>query len=605
MNQIPIRSLGTMAVSMILLSALLTDVQAADPATENTSEKEVADLGRVSGFTLKDYRGTSHSLDDFKEKKFVVCAFLGTECPLAKLYGPRLAQFAETYQQRDVAFVAVNANQQDSLTKIAAYARQHGIKFPILKDLGNQLADQLQVTRTPEVVVWDQKLAIRYRGRIDDQFGVGYTRNEATRHDLRDALDELLSGKPVTTQVTEPVGCLIGRVRQPDPHSSVTYSRQVARIFQERCVECHREGEIAPFTLTSYADAVGWAEMIAEVVNEDRMPPWHADSSHGDFANNRRLTAADKSQILEWVRRGAPEGDPRELPKPREFIVGSQLPQKADLEVLMRDTPFVVKAEGEIAYQNFVVDPGFKEDKWITMAEALPGNRSVVHHIVVFVKPPESSESKAFAPGLEFLTTYVPGYLARPMPAGMAKWVPAGSRFVFQMHYTPIGTEQTDVSKLRLVFTQAEKVEHLVLSSAVQIEKDKLVIPANAENHRSEATGKVGGDNWRLLSLFPHMHLRGKSFRIDAKYPDGKVETLLNVPKYDFNWQTTYDLKNPKPIPKGTEMIIVGHHDNSAGNFANPDPSKTVHWGDQTWEEMLIALYEWTIPVPKTLIENR
>jgi hypothetical protein len=186
----------------------------------------------------------------------------------------------------------------------------------------------------------------------------------------------------------------------------------------------------------------------------------------------------------------------------------------------------------------------------------------------------------------------------------MAKWVPAGSRFVFQMHYTPIGTEQTDLSKLRLVFTQAEKVEHLVLSSSLQIEKDKLVIPANAENHRSEATGKFGGDNWRLLSLFPHMHLRGKSFRIDARYPDGKVETLLNVPKYDFNWQTTYELKNPKPIPSGTEMIIVGHHDNSSANFSNPDPSKTVHWGDQTWEEMLIALYEWTIPVPKTLTNS-
>jgi hypothetical protein len=173
------------------------------------------------------------------------------------------------------------------------------------------------------------------------------------------------------------------------------------------------------------------------------------------------------------------------------------------------------------------------------------------------------------------------------------------------MHYTPIGTEQTDLSKLRLVFTQAEKVQHLVLSSSLQIEPGKLVIPANAKGHRSEAVGEIGGENWRLLSLFPHMHLRGKSFRIDTRYPDGEVETLLNVPKYDFNWQTTYQLKNPKLIPKGTEMIIVGHHDNSIGNLSNPDPTITVHWGDQTWEEMFIVLCEWTTPVPKTLVENQ
>lgn len=567
-------------------------------------EKEPADLGRVSDFTLKDSRGKAYSLADFKGKKLVVCVFLGTECPLAKLYGPRLAQFADKYQASDVAFVAVNSNQHDSMTEIAAYARRHEIKFPILKDLSNHLADQLKATRTPEVVVWDQSLAIRYRGRIDDQFGVGYIRNEATRHDLQIALDELLAGKPVAQPVTEPVGCLIGRVREPDPNSLVTYSRQIARIFQARCVECHREGEIAPFTLTSYYDVVGWAETIAEVVDENRMPPWHADPQHGEFANDRQLTAVEKSEILEWAKRGAPEGDPRELPEPQQFIEGSQLPQQADLELIMKKEPFVVKAEGEIAYQNFVVDPGFEQDKWITMAEALPGNRAVVHHIVIFVQPPENTETKGFAPGLQFLTTYVPGYQAAPLPKGMAKWVPAGSQIVFQMHYTPVGSEQSDLSKLRLVFTEPDKVDRLVLSSSLQIDASKLVIPANAANHRSDATGDVAFDDGRLLSLFPHMHLRGKSFRIDATYPDGTAETLLNVPHYDFNWQTTYRLRTPKPIPKGTKLLLVGHHDNSQSNLANPDPTTTVRWGDQTWEEMLIAISEWSIPVPESLIKN-
>ncbi len=558
----------------------------------------------VVEFALKDFRGKEYASSDFQNNRFVVGIFLGTECPLAKLYGTRLAELSEEYGPKGVAFVGFNANQQDSLTEIGSYARRHGIDFPLLKDLGNKFADQIGAKRTPEVLVWDQAGHVHYRGRVDDQFGVGYVRSEPTRHDLKVALDELLSGQNVSTPFTRAVGCIIGRVRDPDPTSPITYSNQIARILQNRCVECHRPGEIAPFSLLDYDEVVGWAEMIAEVVRESRMPPWHADPAHGEFANDRRLSDEEKSQIFAWVRSGAPEGSPDDLPPPREFIVGSQLPQNADLELTMRDKPFVVKAEGEIAYQNFVVDPGFKEDKWIKMAEAVPGTRSVVHHIVVFVSPPDEDAKLGFAPGAQFLTTYVPGYLSRPLPTGMAKWVPAGSKLIFQMHYTPIGTEQSDLSKLRLVFADPREVQRMVLSSAVQIPVKDLLIPANAENHRSEAHGKVHFKDAQLLSLFPHMHLRGRSFRIEAKYPDGQQETLLNVPNYDFNWQTTYRLREPKSLPQGTELQIVGHHNNSSSNLANPDPSKPVRWGDQTWEEMLIALYEWSIPMPEQLTKG-
>ena len=180
----------------------------------------------------------------------------------------------------------------------------------------------------------------------------------------------------------------------------------------------------------------------------------------------------------------------------------------------------------------------------------------------------------------------------------------AGSKFIFQMHYTPTGTEQTDLSKLRLVFADHADVQRAVVSSAVQIRHEKLEIPANSENHRSEAAGRVHFKDAQLLSLFPHMHVRGSSFRIEAKYPDGKKETLLNVPNYDFNWQTTYRLRKPKAVPQGTVLQIVGHHNNSSSNLANPDPSQIVKWGDQTWEEMLIALYEWSIPIPKHLAKK-
>ena len=568
------------------------------------AEEQIEQPEKVTPFALKDFRGKQHSLEDLADSRFVVAVFLGTECPLAKLYGPRLAELHAKYSSRGVAFIGVNPNQQDSLTEIAAHARRHGLKFPVLKDTGNRLADQLSVTRTPEVVVWDQDEQIRYRGRIDNQYGVGYIRAKGTQHDLVNALDELLAGREVTVAKTEAVGCLIGRVRQPDPDSTVTYSNQVARILQKRCVECHREGEIAPFTLGNYDDVVGWAEMIAEVVDEGRMPPWHADPAHGKFSNDRRLTSEERRQLIEWATHGAPEGDPAELPEPRTFLVGTQLPQEADRTLKMSPTPFTVKAEGEIAYQNFEVDPEFKEDKWITMAEALPGNRAVVHHIVIFVKPPETKEATPFAPGLQYLTTYVPGYLARPLTEGKAKFVPAGSKFVFQMHYTPIGIEQEDLSTLRLVYTDRDKVDEIVLSGAVSMDTRKLVIPAHAGNHRSVASEKVGYESGKLISLFPHMHLRGKSFKVTAKYDSGKEDVLLDVPNYDFNWQTTYRLSEGKELPKGTEIEIVGHHDNSEDNLANPDPSEEVKWGDQTWEEMLILLYEWSAPLPEDALRT-
>ena len=558
-----------------------------------------APLGRkLDELQLKDYRGRDYSLSDFKDQKLVVVAFLGTECPLATLYGPRLAQLAGRFESRGAAFVAVNANSQDSLTEIAAYARTHKIEFPILKDIKNELSAKLGAERTPEVFVLDAQRVVRYHGRIDDQYGVGYINDKPKRQDLALAIEELLADKPVSKASTPAVGCLIGRRKQPESNAKVTYSRDIAPLLQQHCVECHRAGEIAPFALMDFDEVAGWAAMMVEVTRENRMPPWHADPKHGKFSNARRLNDREKQLLVDWVAAGTPEGDRAEQPKPREFVSGWQLPQAPDQVISVHKTPFKVPAQGEVRYQYFKADPDFKEDKWLSAAELQPGNRAVVHHILAFARPAGSPGGIGGGGVSGFLVGYVPGMRAEAFPTGMAKRVPAGSELVFQVHYTPNGTEQLDDSKLGLVFADPKTLTHEVRTTSAA--NPAIRIPANAGNHREQATTRQSLPGSLLIACMPHMHLRGKSFLYEAQFPDGKSEVLLDIPHYDFNWQTSYHFAEPKPIPAGTTIKCVAHYDNSEHNLANPDPSKLVRWGDQTWEEMLIGYFDIAVPMSES-----
>ncbi|MGI8980367.1 MAG: redoxin domain-containing protein [Pirellulaceae bacterium] len=560
-------------------------------AKEAADVKQKSFIGRkVAPFSLGDFRGKTWTLAEFSENKVVVIAFMGTECPLVTHYGPRLAELAAKYEQQGVAFLGINANQQDSLAEIAHFAKKSKIEFPLLRDAGNKVADALQAERTPEVFVLDAERVIRYHGRIDDQFTYGKGRDKPEQTWLATAIDELLSGKEVTTKEVASIGCHIGRLLTPKVDSDVTYSKQISRIFQDNCVHCHRPGEIGPFALTNYDESVGWAEMIAEVVSEQRMPPWHADPKHGKFANDARLSDEEKSLIHRWVAAGAPEGDKTDLPPAKQFADGWQIGQP-DQIVFMSEKPYNVPAKGEVRYQHFVVDPGFKEDKWIKAAECRPGNRAVVHHIIVGLADNFRQRKETAGVHSEFLTATAPG--ARPLflTDGRAKLIPAGSKLVFQIHYTPNGTATTDRSSVGFVFADPAEVKH-------QVGTDKAAnqgfrIPAGASNHKVEAYHSFSKD-MVLLSLFPHMHLRGKAFRYTAIYPDKTQEILLNVPHYDFNWQNGYELAEPKQMPAGTRIFCEAWFDNSEGNIANPDPTSTVTWGDQTWEEMMIGYFDAT-----------
>ncbi len=585
-----------MALSMALVPLAL---QADDTlVAKNVETQADTPLGKtIENFTLRDFRGKQLQLDDLKESRLVVVMFMGVDCPLVRLYGPRVDEMAKSYDKQDVAFIGINANKQDPPTRIGAFANKFEIDFPILKDPDNSVADAFGAIRTPEVFVLDENRVVRYWGGIDDQFGftsgVGYSRQKPERHNLKEAIDEVLAGKTVSVATTKAPGCHIGRVAKIDPHGEVTYSNQISRLFNKRCVECHRDGQIGPFPMATYEDVLGWGEMIREVIDEGRMPPWHASPEHGTFKNDCRMTADEMNLVARWVENGQPEGDPADLPEPPEYQEGWGIPEP-DQVFYMNDDGFEVAAEGVIEYQHFTVDPGFTEDKWLTAVEARPGNFAVVHHIIVFVVPPRTRGQRFELQGA--LLGYAPGTQPTNLREGYGIKIPAGSKLVFQLHYTPVGTVEHDRSSIGMVYMDESEVTHEVIGGVVGTQD--FTIPAGEEEY-SVVTEETLTNDRSLLAMLPHMHLRGKAFKYEAKYPDGTSEVLLDVPEYDFNWQLWYEVAEPKLLPKGTVLKCTAVYDNSDDNVYNPDATIDVGFGDQTWEEMMFGWYSYTIPHKK------
>jgi peroxiredoxin len=576
------------AVACLLLGPLALLSVLTSPSAEPTP----SEARKAADFRLQDPRDQGLvSLSALREKhKAVVLVFLGVECPLSNQFVPILAELHKGYECKGVAFVGINANSQDTRERVAAHSRRHAIPFPVLKDAGNKIADQMGAQRTPEVFIVDPSGVIRYQGRIDDQFGIGYARaGRPTRRDLAIALDEILANKPVSTPRTEASGCRIGRVAKPKAEGRITYAKHVSYILQKNCQECHRPGQIGPMALLSYDDALSWSDTIREVVSDGRMPPWHADPRYGKFSNDRRLSQEDRATLMAWLDGGMARGNDKDLPPPRRFPQGWSI-GKPDVVIEMPrayDVP-AKTPKGGIPYQYFTVDPGFKEDRWIQRAEAHPGAPSVVHHIVIFVQP-KGEFFDPDSPGATLCGT-APGDMPLDLPDSLAKKVPAGARLVFQLHYTPNGTACRDRSSVGLIFSK-KPPRHRVLTKPVYsttfiTRLDR--IPPGADNYKMEAN-HIFEDNAHLLHFMPHMHLRGKDFLYEAIYPNGKKEILLSVPRYDFNWQSVYRLADPLAMPKGTKLHCVAHFDNSAKNPNNPDPKRAIYWGDQTWQEMMIG----------------
>lgn len=543
----------------------------------------------LNDLTLADAEGRDVALASLAGERGLVLVFVGAECPLVRAYLPRLIELQGKLKQLGFGLVAVDANRQDTPEKVSALAGEFALSFPVLIDAEQRLADALDAQRTPEAFVLDAQGAVRYRGQIDDQYGLGYQRAAPRQRYLQNAVESLAAARPVETPVTQAVGCVIGRVHRAGaadaPAAAVTYSNQIVRLLNKNCVACHREGDIAPFALTDYDAAAAWAESCVEAIDDGRMPPWLASPEHGSFTNELRLSDEEKRLFRQWVAAGCPEGDRDRLPTAAEHVVRDEsfMP---DLVYPLSDRPFNVPASGVVDYQYFAIDPGWKEDKWIRRAEIYPGEPSVVHHVLLFVERP-GVRYPGIYPG-ELIGGFVPGRRGASLPEGTAYHIPAGSRIVAQMHYTPNGIARRDLTHVGFQFADPASVHRV--ASARRAINVMFQIPPHAAEYEATARYEFPREAV-LLSMTPHMHVRGKSFRYDAIFPDGRRQTLLDVPRWDFNWQMDYALTEPLTVPAKTVIECTAVYDNSKDNPANPDPSKWVTFGEQTWQEMLIGFF--------------
>jgi len=390
-----------------------------------------------------------------------------------------------------------------------------------------------------------------------------------------------------------------------------TFYRDVLPILQKHCQSCHRPGEIAPFPLMTYSQTRRWAAEIRDAVLSKQMPPWFADPRYGHFSNDPSLTPEQVATLAAWVDAKAPGGDPRDAPPPAPWAKGWNIP-RPDLVIEM-PKPVVLPAKGDVEYTYEIVPTGFSEDKWVQVSEVRPSSREHVHHAVVYVRPPNSKWLRSAPVGVPFTATslgdeqlghqahwtdsdmllvYAPGSSPDQWPDGMAKFIPRGSDLVFQMHYTTNGHRARDRCSVGMVFAKQPPKQRVL---TLQLTNDHFVIPPNDPDYRAEAHGTLPNDA-TLLSFFPHLHLRGKRFEYNLIRPDGSIiKKLLDV-RWDFYWQLSYRLAEPRFLQAGTELQAVGWFDNSKGNPHNPDPNRTVTWGDQTYQEMMVGFFDIAVP---------
>ncbi|MEO6738625.1 MAG: redoxin domain-containing protein [Chthoniobacteraceae bacterium] len=558
-------------------------------------------VGRqVADLAFKTLDGKSHKLSEWSGKRGVAFAFTSTTCPVSKRYAPSLARIEKELASRGVALVLVNPFASEKAEDIAVQAKELSFTAPYVLDADKAVANALGARTTTEVFLVDAKRTLIYRGALDDQYGVSYNLDAPRENYLLDAVNAMASGARPKIAATEAPGCELDVPSAKTAGTQVTFHRDVARILQQNCAQCHHDKGIAPFALDDVAEVTDRAKTIKRVVESRTMPPWSAapipDGQPNPWANDHSLSTRDKADLFAWLdSKDRPVGNPSDAPAPLKFTSEWSI-GKPDLVVQIRQ-PIAVKAEGFMPYQVALVATTLTEDRWVQGYEIMPTAREVVHHVIVQVHEKGARIGRGEGGDSGYWAAYVPGNSARIYPDGFARKLPAGATISFQIHYTPNGKATEDQLRMGLVF--AKEPPRFAMHTAA-VAGHKLNIPPGEANHVETAQHAAPFD-MNVTAFVAHMHVRGKSFRYELISADGRTETLLDIPHYDFNWQLRYELKEPRVIPRGSTVKVTAVFDNSPGNKANPDPTKTVRWGQQTYDEMLIGYIEYFTPLPTAL----
>jgi len=579
---------------------------------------------------LVDITGQEHAI---VKGQPVVLAWTARDCPMAKVYAPRLRQLAADLTPRGVQFFLIDSSSDATPDELRKTAKGD---VPLICDAHGDLARLAGARSTTDAVLLDSTGHVVYRGAVDDQYGyrrdagqgaATYRKDAPTRQFLRDAVTAWLAGQPVTTAATDPMGCLLEWTPTlAAAKDTPVFYGDVEKIFRAHCADCHQSGGYAPFSLVPYEDARHHARMIGEVVDERRMPPWSASPEYGHFANDPSLATADIERIKQWVAAGTPAGAVAKalppIPARPQWEIGKP-------DVIYETEPFDVAAEGQVPYRYVRIPTHLTEDRWVDATQIISTSPQVVHHVLIFIEDNGLAPAGAIRPwtppfdefsllqgtkpdqimtwigrmapyiskdlnvggggGLNgsFATTLAAGR-GLVYPPGRAKLLPAGATIVMQIHYTPDGTAHQSKTQFGLHFAKQPPTEPVDSRSIATV---AFEIPPGDPAYVVTAT-KVMPRDATLLSLRPHMHLRGKSFRYVAQFPDGTKEVLLDVPKWDFEWQVEYVLAKPRFLPKGTILRAIATYDNSKDNENNPDPTKSVFFGLQSNEEMMIGYFE-------------
>lgn len=554
-------------------------------------------IGRlIQPLTFTDINGQQCRYPhDLSPARLTVFCLTSTSCPLSRKYLPTLVHLSEQ-AINGVEMVLINPIATDSReSMVAAAATIPNATY--VHDPEGQLSQKLGATSTTDTIVLDAQRTVVYHGAIDDQYGFGYAREKPKQTYLRDSIAAVLAGEQPVVEATDAPGCNLGFEAQQPVESAVTYHGRVSRIIQRHCLECHRKGGLGPFPLDTYEDVLAHAGMVETVVDNRTMPPWFAvepDQANTKkvhamtWANDRSLSDLDREEFLTWLRGGHPVGSKKNAPAAIAFPNEWQIGTPDAIWTFPREIP--VKATGIMPYRYVTVETDLTESKWVQAIEIQPGNAEVVHHVIITLRQPGAQRASPTEQEEDGLWAgYVPGQAIWAYPKGYARYLPKGSQLVFQMHYTPNGTATTDRTRVGVIYADEPPLHEVRVKG---IANHRIQIPPGAEHHREQAAFRLPVDA-TVLGFLPHMHLRGAACRYDLISDQGQIKTLLDIPRYDFNWQLLYRYAEPRKLHAGDTIRFTAWFDNSDKNPANPDPTKTVRWGQQTFEEMLLGYVEY------------